>query len=93
MKTVYLGQIVPFSDVKMVYDKLQPEYLFTSFTSSMEDGWVQNYIEKLATTFPETKIFITGYQCSITGDLPHNIQIVSDIDGFKRIIKEIYMNY
>jgi DNA-binding transcriptional MerR regulator len=92
MKTLYLGQIVPFNDVKMVCDKLQPEYLFTAFTSSMEDGWVQNYIEELASTFTGTTIFISGYQCSTLGKLPGNVQIVRDIESFKRVIKVIYTN-
>lgn len=89
MKTVYLGQIVPFKDLELVYEKVKPDYLFTSFTSSMDDGWINNYVSDMAAAFPDITIFISGCQVSVIDNLPGNVQLVSDTEGFKNIIKSI----
>lgn len=92
MRTIYLGQIVPFHDLKLVFEKVKPDYFFTTFTSSMEDGWIENYIKELAKEFSDITIFISGYQSSSIEKLPHNVQPVKDIDSFKNVIKMIAKN-
>lgn len=89
MKTVYLGQIVPFDDLKLVYGKIKPDYLFTSFTSSMEDGWIIKYLKELSETFSDISIFASGYQMSTIKNLPKNVIPVKNIEVFKDEIKKI----
>ncbi|HEY0656651.1 MAG TPA: MerR family transcriptional regulator [Chryseosolibacter sp.] len=61
-KTFYLGQTVPFSDLKAAYAVHQPQMLITSITSPMTRSSLDNYIEKLATNFSSSLILLTGYQ-------------------------------
>lgn len=90
MKTIYLGQIVPFHDIEIVYRKIEPDYLFTAFTASMEAGWIENYIRQLSETFKNITIFASGFQMSqISTTVPANVQIVENIDNFKHEIKNI----
>ncbi|PLX16394.1 MAG: MerR family transcriptional regulator [Salinivirgaceae bacterium] len=89
MKTIYLGQIVPFKDLKQVYEKIKPKYLFSSFTSSMEEGWIKKYLKELSATFSDIKIFASGYQISNISKLPENIIPVRNIEVFKEEIKKI----
>ena len=89
MKTIYLGQIVPFDDLKLVYKKIKPQYLFSSFTSSMEEGWIKKYLKELAKTFSDIKIFASGYQIANISNLPENVIAVRDIEVFKEEIKKI----
>ncbi len=89
LKTVYLGQIVPLQDLEMVYKKIDPKYLFTSFTSSMEAGWIERYITKLSEMFTDIEIFISGYQVAELEDLPPNVRKICDTDQFKKEVEAI----
>jgi DNA-binding transcriptional MerR regulator len=93
MKTIYLGQIVPFDDLKLVYNKVKPQYLFSTFTSSMEEGWIKKYLNDLSKEFSDIKIFASGYQMAGIKSLPENVIPVKDIDGFKEEIKKILADY
>lgn len=89
MKTLYLGQIVPFDDLIEVKRKVRPSYLFTSFTAGMEEGWIESYILNLSEQFKEETIFVSGYQVRNIEGLPENVKLVRDIDEFKDIVKAI----
>ncbi len=89
LKTIYLGQIVPLNDLQMVYKKIKPKYLFTSLTSSMEDGWIEEYINNLSEKFKDIDIFITGYQIATLENLPSNVKKINDTEQFKKVIESI----
>jgi MerR family transcriptional regulator, light-induced transcriptional regulator len=59
-KTFYLGQSVPHSDLKTVCEIHKPHLLITSLTSSPTVDNLNNYIEKLCSDFPESKILTSG---------------------------------
>lgn len=61
-KTIYLGQSVPYNDIKMVADLHHPDFLITVITCSLADMGVEDYIEKLSREFPNHGIFVSGYQ-------------------------------
>ena len=61
-KTIYLGQSVPYSDIKMVCDLHQPKNILTVITCSLTDMSVEEYIEHLAADFPKQRILLSGYQ-------------------------------
>lgn len=89
MKTIYLGQSVPFEDIEMVYNKIKPQYLFTSFTASMEKGWIENYLTRLSEKLKDTTIFSSGFQMKSIHNLPSQIQTISNIGQFKEILKTL----
>lgn len=60
--TVYLGQSVPFEDLKAVYDIHRPDFLLTVITTHPGQSQIQEYVDKLGYAFPNTSILLTGYQ-------------------------------
>jgi MerR family transcriptional regulator, light-induced transcriptional regulator len=60
--TVYLGQSVPFEDLRAVHNIHRPDYIFTVITTHPGQSQIQEYINKLSSEFPDTTILLTGYQ-------------------------------
>lgn len=74
-KTIYLGQSVPYADIKMVCDLHKPDYLITVITCSLVDMSVEQYLEQLCKDFTNQKIIVSGYQFSHNAiKLPANIK-------------------
>lgn len=63
-KTIYLGQSVPYNDIKMVSDLHHPDHIITVITCSLADMSVEDYIVKLHQDFPKQNIYVSGYQFS-----------------------------
>lgn len=61
-RTIYLGQNMPFHDLKIAYDLYKPDYLLTIMTSRNQDISPQEYINKLSSQYPETSILVAGSQ-------------------------------
>ncbi len=62
LRTFYLGQTVPFADLKTAYEVHQPEIVLCAITSSLTRISLQNYIDKVANEFKNSTILLTGYQ-------------------------------
>lgn len=60
-RTYYLGQMVPFKDLKYVVDHYQPELIITSLTSGPYPHAMQAYLEKLSQEFATARILVSGY--------------------------------
>ncbi|GAB3323583.1 MerR family transcriptional regulator [Larkinella ripae] len=85
-RVIYLGQSLPMRELEYVCDLHKPDYLFTSITSSPSNHEVQPYVNKLASSFPDTQLLLTGYQ--VVGqdiDLPDNAMIINTSDDLVRI--------
>lgn len=75
-KVIYLGQAVPFDDLEKVVQIRPADALLTFIVSPMgETGGVQAYLDKLHYTFPQKKIYVSGYQLAHHEELnmPANI--------------------
>jgi DNA-binding transcriptional MerR regulator len=86
-KVIYLGQNLPFNELKLVYERHKPDYIFTVLTSSLSNHNVQPYVNRLAATFPDTQILLTGYQ--VVGqdiDTPDNTKIINQISDLIRTL-------
>lgn len=84
-KVVYLGQSLPFNELGFAYDLHKPDYIFSAITSVPSNSDVQPYVDKLAATFPESTILLTGYQ--IVGqdiNAADNVLIVNNVDDLVR---------
>lgn len=84
-RTFYLGQTVPFNDLKAAFEVHNPRVMLTSITSAMTRNSLENYIEKLSTTFNQCQILLTGSQ--IQNYIPkhpqvHVLKVVRDLDAF-----------
>ena len=85
----YLGSSVPFNDLVESGKMIEPDFLFSSITTSMSKEDITNYYKKLSEVFPFQKIFITGLQIKENVlDLPSNIVKVSSPVDFSQIIQD-----
>ena len=87
-QVLYLGSNLPFEDLINSCQIYKPDVILTVFIASVIDSDVQSYVNKLAKEFPNTTIFITGYQ--VVGqdiDLPFNVQLVSRLEHIYSIIE------
>lgn len=84
-KTIYLGQAVPYGDLKSVYHTHQPQMLIASFTSAIPKSDLDNYIKQMVTDFGGSIILLTGYQ--VLDYTPahanvHALKKTTDLDRF-----------
>ena len=74
-KVVYLGQNMPFHDLKAAYNVYKPDFLLTVITSRPGDLSAQEYLDALCEEFPSANILVSGSQV-IGEDLDLNEQIL-----------------
>lgn len=78
-RTFYLGQTVPFHDLKAAFEVHQPHVMITSITAAMSRTGLENYIERLATTFTEAQILLTGWQVQNYEPKHPNISVLKKV--------------
>jgi MerR family transcriptional regulator, light-induced transcriptional regulator len=89
-RVVYLGQSVPFNDVKEMMKIRNSDYLFTYFVAALNPQDIPAYLERLSNAFPSKKIFITGLQVqNCTMKLPENIVLVKNAEVFKSTLESL----
>ena len=85
---IYLGSSVPFSDLLTTGKVIQPDYLFTSITTTFSAKELKKYITDLANFFTRQTIFITGIKIhEIEIDLPANVETISSPLEFSERLK------
>lgn len=78
-KTIYLGQSVPYVDIKMVCELHRPTFLITVITCSMAEMSIEQYTEQLCHDFPKQKILVSGYQfLNNAVKLPSKVKLFSN---------------
>jgi MerR family transcriptional regulator, light-induced transcriptional regulator len=60
-RTYYLGQKVPHEDLIQVINTVKPQLLITYITTASNQS-TENYLQQLATDFPQEQILVSGYQ-------------------------------
>lgn len=86
-EVVYLGQSVPFEDLKRIRTQMSIDYVFTAFIKPMEKGVLETYLEDLKQVFDSQKIFITGGQIEFHNPhLPRGVKIVKDNREFRKYL-------
>jgi len=86
--SVYLGQNVPFTDLKAVVDKTQPYFLMTSLTSYPSAENTLGYIQLLSSEFPDKKIFVSGQRItSVYLNLPANVHRLEDFSDLIELLE------
>jgi len=80
-QVAYVGASVPFEDIAYIHADFKPHFLLTFFTVAPTEMPLQDYINKLASTFPDTKIFVGGAQIMFNPvDLPGNVFAVKSCE-------------
>ncbi len=86
---VYLGQSLPLIDLKEVYDIHQPDYLITIATSYPTSSKIQQYVDRLSKSFPESTILISGFQVVGQGIEPAaNVIVFNQIQELIEFVEE-----
>lgn len=85
---IYLGQSVPFSDLRLMVEKYDPDYLITYFTSGMSPNALQNYLNRLADEpMASRRILVAG---PLMGNpkliFPPNVRYLRDITMLVQLV-------
>jgi MerR family transcriptional regulator, light-induced transcriptional regulator len=89
-KIVYLGQSIPFLDLKEIVNIKSPDCLFTCINLPQTVTELKIYLEKLSNLFPQKTIFVAGKQINCCNEqLPQNVQKITSVANFKAIIDKI----
>ncbi len=88
--TFYLGQSLPFKDLRQIINIHKPEYLFTIITTTPGPATIQEYVNELAHEFSDIELLLTGYQV-VGQDIqtPENVTILSKIDDLIELMDEL----
>jgi MerR family transcriptional regulator, light-induced transcriptional regulator len=79
-RSFYLGQAVPFNDLKSAYQVHQPEILIGALISSISNLSLENYINRLATEFKSSKILLTGHQVHSYEPKHSNVFVLTQVN-------------
>ena len=60
IRPIYLGQSVPYSDLRQIVKTHNPKYLITSIVTTLNQDVFHEYFEKLLNDFPKQTILISG---------------------------------
>lgn len=91
-KCVYLGQSVPFEDLKKVSDIVKPHVLVTVFTNYMGEHTLQDYLNNLSNAFKDASIMASGrlvFDDSEKLKLPKNVILFETHEHFKNMIHSV----
>ncbi len=86
-KVVYLGQSVPYDNLKEVVSLRNCNVLLTQFISAIADEQLVEYINRLSIDFADLSIFMGGYQfLDRSIETPTNVTVYNDMNEFKSLI-------
>lgn len=87
VRVIYLGQMVPYVDVKSVGVSHEPSFFVTSFISEQSPKILQEYINTLATDFPMARVIATGNAIArMALSFPANFKLADNVLKVKEFI-------
>ncbi|MGE5519990.1 MAG: B12-binding domain-containing protein [Candidatus Dadabacteria bacterium] len=89
IKTLYLGQRVPFESLKMAAETVNPTHLVFFMTSTLSTRQANNYLMQIAVQFRNKQIYLAGNTAFISSlQIPGEITYLQNPDDLKIIIKK-----
>ncbi len=86
--TVYLGQNVPYLDLKTVVEKVNPDFLLTSLTTHPSAENALGYVQLLGSEFQDKKIFVSGQRVvSVYLPFPSNVRRLEDFSDLIELLE------
>ncbi len=84
----YLGQSVPFEDLKQVCETHKPHMLITSLTSHPAPHALDTYLKHVCQAFPQSAVFASGALVRKTSYHHHpNLKVFETAEQLKELIK------
>ena len=89
-QTIYLGQNVPYHDLKSVTKEIKPDVILTAFINPHTKTQLFKSIEKLKNDFPNQHILINGNQVNIhNAQNSKNVHIIKNISQLIEIVNKL----
>jgi len=89
-KVIYLGQSVPYEDLKRVVDIKSCDYFLTSFSSNITGIDIMKYLEKLSKSFPDQIILFSSFDKEIyRKKLPDNLVNIRNALEFNNLLDNL----
>ncbi len=89
LKTYYLGQSVPYGDLKKVIEQHQPHFLVASITSHPQAHVLEEYVHQLASEFSTLRIFLSGAAVRKSSlKIPSNVNVLESALALKEMLKK-----
>lgn len=63
-RTLYLGQSLPYTDLKAIIEQNKPDFLLTFLTTTLNQEAVYSYLTRLKTEYPNQRIILSGRAAS-----------------------------
>ena len=90
IRTYYLGQSVPYRDLKSICEVHKPDLIITSITSSPPPRLVQGYLDQLCDDFKTSKIFASGAALrTLSLKKPTNLTVFENAKGLKTVLNSL----
>ena len=91
LKTIYLGQSVPYEDLLIINKVHNPDFIFTSYTSPISPKEFKEHMTRLSRDFGDKTILISGYQVTQNRfNVPKEIIKIDNTEEFKHFILSHY---
>lgn len=89
-RTYYLGQTVPYEDLKAICSIHKPRYIITQLTSVPPASEVQNFLNTICRDLPESVVLASGYSVKKAPlTLPANLRIFHNALMLKDILAKL----
>jgi len=87
-RSIYLGQNVPFRDLKIISEKSNIDCLLTSLTTHPSAENTSGYLQLIANEFPQKKIFVSGQRvASMYMNFPPNVKRLEDFSDLIQVLE------
>ena len=86
-QVIYLGQNLPFEDIRIAYRVYNPDFLLSICTNFPTKDQMQTYVKKLSASFPKATILISGFAV-VNGALsaPANVKILHELQDLRTLV-------
>lgn len=89
-RTYYMGQRVPYQDVKWFCENHRPVAMITSITTSPSPGFVEPYLQKLCAEHPSVAVLASGHNLKkMALKIPSNLHIFDNASHLKSLLQGI----
>jgi len=87
---IYIGQDITLTDLKDAYHIYKPDYIFTMITETFSKEPLQQYVDRLAENFPDSRLLLSGYQVVAQPvSLQKNVEILRSLDQTMAFLNEL----
>lgn len=85
-QVIYLGQNLPFNDMRTAFNVYHPDFLLCICTNFPTKDDMQYYIDQLSVSFPNTTILLSGYAVlNQELSIPDNVEILHEIQQLRKL--------